>query len=279
MPTRKTGDRDDLSKGLTAARKSAGLSQYEAADRAGTYQSKIARVESGRTLPDEEFVSQLCAAYKTSVAERRRLVELARDVKAHSRRVVLHRNPAAFQQQVGRIQRQSALIRSFASIGLPGLLQTADYCRNLFLSREGVSPELAESGVRARLENQRILDDLSRKFVYVIVEGALGWAFGTPEVMASQMEHLTLATHRENVRIGVIPFGAWDPHLPLPLHGWEMYDLRLAIVGTITATALLDDPQDIATYVDMFERLEQLAVYDEKARIILASVAERYRQL
>ena len=265
--------------GLLAARKSAGLSQYEAADKAGTYQSKIARVESGRTLPDEEFVTALCNAYKTPAAERRHLIQLTRDVKAHSRRVVLHRNPAAFQQQIGRIQRQSALIRSFASIGLPGLLQTADYCRNVFLSREGASPELAESGTRARLENQRILDDLSRRFVYVIAEGALGWAFGTPEIMASQMEHLTLATNRENVRVGVIPFGAWDPHLPLPLHGWEMYDQRLAIVGTISATALLDDPQDIAAYVDMFEHLEQLAVYDEKARIILAGLAERYRRL
>jgi hypothetical protein len=67
--------------------------------------------------------------------------------------------------------------------------------------------------------------------------------------------------------------------LPVPLHGWEIYDQRLAIVGTITATALLDDPRDIAAYVDMFERLEQLAVYDKKARIILAGVAERYRRL
>lgn len=268
-----------MSEGLAAARKAAGLSQYEAADKAGTYQSKIARVESGRTLPDEDFVTQLCAAYKAPAAERRRLVELARDVRAHNRRVVLHRNPVAFQRQVGRIQRQSALIRSFASVGLPGLLQTADYCRNVFLSREGVSFELAESGARVRLDNQRILDDVSRSFVYVIAEGALSWAFGGPTLMAEQMEHLALATRRENVRVGVIPFGAWDPHLSLPLHGWEMYDQRLVIVGTITATALLDDPRDIATYVDMFERLEQLAAYDEKARAILAQVAERYRAM
>jgi hypothetical protein len=240
---------------------------------------KIARVELGRTLPDEEYVTQLCAAYRTPAAERRRLIELVRDVRAHNRRVVLHRNPAAFQRQVGRIQRQSALIRSFASIGLPGLLQTADYCRNLFLSREGVAPELAESGIRACLENQRILDDPRWKFIYLMVEGALGWAFGTPEVMADQMEHLVRATHRVNVRVGVIPFGAWDPHLTLPLHGWEMYDQRLAIVGTITATALLDEPRDIAAYVDMFERLEQLAVYDDEARAVFARVAERYQRL
>jgi transcriptional regulator with XRE-family HTH domain len=281
MPARQTGGRDQLSGGLVAARNAAGLSQYEAAERAGTYQSKIARVELGKTLPDEEYVAQLCTAYRTPAAERRRLIQLARDVKAGNRRVVLHRNVAAFQRQVGRIQAQSTLIRSFASIGVPGMLQTTEYAHNLFASRPGVTPERAAAGAKARIENQAILDERTaqRRFVYLMSEGALGWAFGGPEVMATQMDHIAQATHRRNARVGIIPFGAWAPDLPLPLHGWEMYDERLAIVGTITATALLDEPGDIATYLDMFQQLEQLAAYDDQAREILTQVAHRYRTM
>jgi transcriptional regulator with XRE-family HTH domain len=280
MPARGSGGQDELSRGLRAAREAAGLSQYEAADRAGTYQSKIARVELGRTLPDETYVRQLCNAYGTPPGETDRLVALARDVKAGSRRIIMHRNPVAFQRQIGRIERQSALVRSFTSIAIPGLLQTADYALNVFSARSGRTPE-AEAGARARLENQKILDDpkSSRRFVFLMAEGALGWALGSPELMAAQMDHIAEASHQRNARVGIIPFAAWDPTLPVPLNGWEMYDERLAIIGTITATAILDEPSDVAVYVEMFEKLEGLAVYDDQARDLLATLAERYRRL
>ncbi|MGI8814540.1 MAG: helical backbone metal receptor [Pseudonocardia sp.] len=66
---------------------------------------------------------------------------------------------------------------------------------------------------------------------------------------------------------------------PVPLNGWEMYDDRLVIVGTVTATATLDQPGDVAAYQAMFDKLERLAVYDDDARAILAQVANRYRAL
>jgi hypothetical protein len=73
--------------------------------------------------------------------------------------------------------------------------------------------------------------------------------------------------------------GRGIPDLALGLHGWEMYDLRLDIVGTITATALMDEPRDTAANTDMFGRLEEFAVYGDPARSTLVPVTARYSQL
>jgi hypothetical protein len=51
------------------------------------------------------------------------------------------------------------------------------------------------------------------------------------------------------------------------------------MLGTITATALLNEPRDIAAYTDLFDCLEELAVCGDRARLILAAVADRYRQV
>jgi len=57
---------------------------------------------------------------------------MARDVRAANRRVVLRREVAGFQAQIGRIERQSALVRAFSPTAIDGLLQTADYVRAVF---------------------------------------------------------------------------------------------------------------------------------------------------
>lgn len=69
----------------------------------------------------------------------------------------------------------------------------------------------------------------------LMTEGALGWSIGPPELMEAQMEHLAAATRRRNARVGIVAFGAWSPNIPLPLHGWKLYDERFVIAGTITS--------------------------------------------
>jgi transcriptional regulator with XRE-family HTH domain len=280
MARRQTGGQDKLSEGLRAARKAAGLaSTYAAATRTGKTQSMISRVESGATLPAPGLVKELCEAYGTRRDERDRLVSLAEDMRAGARRVIISKRPSV-QARIGRIQDQSALVRGFASIGLPGTLQTEDYALNLMSARGGRTPA-AIAAAEQRVKNQELLDEpgSARRWVYVLAEGALGWAFGDSEIMAAQMGHLIEATRRRNLRLGVVPFGAWDPDLPLPLNGWEMYDGRHVIVGTVSMTADLQQPAHLAAYVSMFERLERLAVYDDAARAILRGAADRYRAL
>jgi len=273
-----SGGRDELSRTLRGLRLAAGLTGKDAAEVSGLYPSKISRIERGRTVPSEDDVTLLARVYRASPADRRRLLEMARDVKAENRRVVFNRDLGGVQERFGRIEEQSALVRTFSPNVLPGLLQSPDYVRALFGPGQD-SEDTVEQGIAARLARQRILDDElnPRRFVILTTEGALGWAAGPPELMIDQVERILAATYRRNARVGIVPFGR--PARVFPLHSWDLYDQRAVIVGTTTATAMLTEPRDVATYVELTDELERLAVYGDEARDILNRVAERYRRL
>jgi len=95
--------------------------------------------------------------------------------------------------------------------------------------------------------------------------------------MLEQIERISTATYRTNARVGIIPFGR--PAQVAPLHSWDLYDQRFVVVGTLTNTAFLDQPLDVAQYVALTDAVEKLAIYDEPAREILRAVAERYRAM
>lgn len=278
MPDPTTGGRDALSRALRDVRVATGLSGKDAADAAGLSQSKVSRIERGRTVPSEEDVRLLASVYRLAPDERDRLVEMARDVKAENRRVVFNRDLGGYQERIGRIEQQSALIRSFSPGVVPGPLQSPGYVRALFDSGHD-SPQANDAGVAARLARQRILDDElnPRRFVFLTTEGALGWSAGSPELMIEQVERIIAATYRRNVRIGIVPFGR--PARIFPMHGWAVFDQRAVIVGTETATAILNEPADVATYVELTDEIEKLAVYDDEARAVLNRVVARYREL
>ncbi|MBV9315529.1 MAG: helix-turn-helix domain-containing protein [Pseudonocardia sp.] len=129
MPNRSTGGRDALSSGLLAARKATGRTAKDVAERIGYQPSKLSRIENGQQVPTEADVRTLTEEYQTPQAERQRLLNMARDVKAENRRVVSLRDPAAIQQRLGRIERDSNLVREFSPNIIPGLLQAPGYIR------------------------------------------------------------------------------------------------------------------------------------------------------
>lgn len=194
-----------------------------------------------------------------------------------TRRVVVRRDHATMQKQIRRVVEGSALVRTFSPIGIPGLLQTVDYVRALFTTGGEVTAA-DEAGAQQRIANQSVLtDDADRLFVTLMPEGSLGWALLPPSGMADQIEHIAALSQRRNMRIGIIPWGRACP--ALPLHSWESYDERAVITGSMTGTTVLTTRADVDAYLELFTTLEQLAVFGQQAREILARVADHYRNL
>jgi transcriptional regulator with XRE-family HTH domain len=249
----------------------------DAAKQAGISQSLIAKFEKGRQVPRPDQTEALCQAYHASPQDRRELIQLAEDLREGTRRVVIHRNHAAIQKQIRRVVESSTLVRTFSPIGIPGLLQTPDYVRALFTTGGQVTPA-DDAGAAQRIANQAVLtDDAGRRFVMLMPEASLGWALLPPGRMADQVEHIAAMGQHRNLCIGIIPWGRVSP--VLPLHSWEMYDERAVIAGSMTGTTVLTTRADVNAYLKLFAILEQLAVYGEKAREILARVADTYRSL
>jgi hypothetical protein len=202
-----------------------------------------------------------------------RLVQLATDLKAQNRRVVGHRNVPRFQWQINRLEEQSEHVATFQPTIVPGLLQTADYMRAVFST--GLAGAELEDAVAARLDRQRRLTDPARRFTQIITEGALLWCLGSHEVMAEQMDRIIEVSLLPNVQLGVIP--GMTPAQVLPLHGFDVYDERAAIVATIAATALMTDPQDVEAHTKMLEQLSEVAVYGDQARAVLVRLRDGYQ--
>ena len=267
---------DELSTILRQLRRDADLSGMEAARRAGFSQPKISRFETGRQVPTPDQIRTLARVYRAPAGVRRRLLELAGNLRAETKpaRAVLSHGAHHMQQRLARLDQASARIRSFVPTLVPGLLQIPDYTRAI--GSRDMAGEQLDQFVAARAERQAVLDT-DREFVMVLTEGALRWHIGSPAVMAAQLQHIAEQLNRANLRLGVVP---WTRPVRAPaLHNFDIYDARAVVVGTETATAIITDPRDVADYEARFAIYAELADYGAPARDALTRVADDYRGL
>ncbi len=269
-------DRDELSRSLYAARRAANLGQIEAAKRAGTSQNKISRVENGKGLLTEAEAAALLTAYGVHGDDRRRIMTLVDTARAGhiDSRVILQRGAHHFQERIRQLDEQSRMVRSFAPTAVLGILQSRAYARVVFTQR--MTEQQAAPSIESRMERHRMLDDPNRQWVLLQTEGALRWNLGGSAVMVEQIERITAAIDRANVRFGIIP---WQTAARvLSLHGFHLYDHRAVVVGTRSGTAIMGEG-DVPDYAALFDELMRLAVFDDKARTLLRRIADDYRSL
>lgn len=267
---------DWLSATLRDLRKAAGLSGMEAALRLDTSQRRISNIETGRFVPREDEARALATLYKASPAIRRDLLEAVRALRADAprARVVMARGAWRMQRRIAQVEAASARIRVFHCAIVVGLAQTAAYARAVFSDGGEITGEDLDRCVAERLQRQRILDS-GRDITLLMTEGALRWQAGGPAVMAEQLNHIADVSKRAGVRVGVIPWTT--PVGVFPLHGFSVYDSRVAMVGTRVATAFLTDPQDVTEHEKLFGELEALAAWDAAARDHFARIAADFR--
>lgn len=274
------GARSRLAAALRDARSLAGLSGAEAGRRAGMSQSKVSKIERGFLLPTVDDVAALSRAFDLDAGQRDDLVGIASALREESSaKVVLARGASEMQRRIGRLESASTTLRSFSLSMVIGLLQTPAYVRCVFdvPNSQLRAAEDIDAAVAARADRQRVLADASKRFVLIMTEGALRWQAGSPDLMAEQVDFIAKVARRRNVRIGLIPWT--KPVTVFPLHNFHLYDEDAAVVGTQTATATMTGAADVATYVELFAKLEAAAVFGRSLQTHLTRIADDYRQL
>ncbi|MGH3287115.1 MAG: helix-turn-helix domain-containing protein [Streptosporangiaceae bacterium] len=269
---------DWLSATLRDLRQAAGLSGMEAARRLGTSQRRISNIETGRFVPRDDEIQAFADHYRASRATRRQLLEVVRDLRAEppKARVVMARGAWKMQRRIARVEAASSRIRAFHCAIVLGLVQTPAYARAVFSDGGDITGEDLERCVSERLDRQRILSS-GQDITLLMTEGALRWQASGPAVMAEQLDHIAMISHRPGVRVGVIPWTT--PAGVFPLHGFTVYDSRAVIIGTRVATAFLTDSQDVAEHEKLLGELEALAAWDAAARDHLGRIAADFRAL
>lgn len=152
---------------------------------------------------------------------------------------------------------------------IPGMLQIPDYARHVFARHSGLmhSPRDTEDAVRSRIQRQEGLYQRGRKYRIMMWEGALRSLVCPPSVLASQLHHLAGAIGLDTVELGVVPFSA---SLKIfPGNSFWIYDERLAIVEDWHAELWIDDADSVATYLRVWNTLQESAVYGADAHNII----------
>jgi transcriptional regulator with XRE-family HTH domain len=267
---------------LTQLRLDAQLSARELGEAFDWSQSKVSKIENGRTGPAVADVRRWLdhPAINTTAEQRSELLELAADISTQAKawREV---NEQAFDQQQNRRAERDTEADGFAffqSEVVPGLLQTPEYARRVLEVQSQVPAAGLPAAVLARLNRQAVLFDESKQLDFVITEAALRWRPGTISVTLAQLDRVASVASLPNVSVGVVPWPAQA--IAKPLHSFVIVrypDAPEVQVETLTAELTITEPDDVALYEEMFQHQRSHAVYDAQLDELLKTIAAGLR--
>lgn len=179
--------------------------------------STIASYEQGRRVPPPRFIE---------LAD-----ELlgARGVLTEMKEEVARAQFPPFFRDAARLERQAVEVHVFASLAVPGLLQSAEYARaTCELWRPLLDEDVVEERVTARIARQEVFSSRPAPTLsFVVEEAVLHKRVGGEAVWRGQLEQVLLVGHMRNVEIQVMPMSRGE-HAGLggPFTLMEMRDGR-----------------------------------------------------
>jgi transcriptional regulator with XRE-family HTH domain len=264
---------------LQRRREATGMSREEVARQLEWSTSTLFRIETGRNRPQPGNVRMLLELYGVTGPERDGLIQLTREARQpgwwHSFRDVL---PNPYEVYIG-LETGAASIRNFEPVVVPGLLQTADYAREIF--RNGpieLDPDGVERLLEVRVARQQILarDDRPRLWA-VIDEAVIHRIVGGTEVMRGQLRHLADAAQQGKTTIQVVPYragahaGTTGPFVILDFE--EPTDPAMVYVETLAGDIYLEERSDVNRYTLAFDRLVAAALHPDESVQLIEQVA------
>src|SRR5882757_5230580 len=191
---------------LRALRELAGLKGDEAAKRLKWSNSKLSRIELGRSPVTPADVAKLLELYGVTDQERQdELVKLNREAKRNGWWQLYSDIP--YSTYIG-LEAEAKTLLTYQHV-IPGLLQTEAYAEAI--NRETLTnptDDALEQQLEVRMQRQGILTrpDEPLELRAVLDEAALSRLVGGKEVMKTQLQTLLKLSTRQNIIIQVIPF-------------------------------------------------------------------------
>ncbi|WP_280266382.1 helix-turn-helix domain-containing protein [Nocardia wallacei] len=284
--------RRQLGRILREARQGIGLTIEKAAPLIELSKSGLQRLEAGEVARIRiRDIQALCELYEMSTEETDRAVELAKQAQVKSWYTAFGGlySDSTFNMYVGLTESAEHLIVYHEIV--PGLLQTADYAREVISAYfQGNDPDDIDRRVELRMKRQAIV---SRKAAPVrlevlLHESALHRVVGNPRIMAAQLRHLAENSKRDNVSLRILPFSAgviWG----LPAERFVILDFGTDAKGKPVEPPLvylegsagtndlyLEKADDVRRYHGLASAIRDASLDESKSRDLLRQVARRY---
>ncbi|MGW0535942.1 helix-turn-helix domain-containing protein [Streptomyces sp. NPDC003032] len=272
-----TGRQLRLGAELRKLRERAGLTSTAASQLLGMKQAQVSNMETGRVGVSAERVRTLACHYACSD---KALVEAIADMTGDRKRGWWEEYrellPAGLLD-LAEVEHHATRLRTAITVHIPGLLQTADHARELFLQ---VVPEFpppdVEHRVSFRIKRQTVLfRDPPTPYQAIIHEAALRMQFGGPDVTKRQLQHLLDMSERDHITVKVIPFAAGS----FPGSGQSLFysSGHVAQLDTVHLdqshgpTFLYAEAQ-LEMYRVLLDRLESVALDDTRSRDLIQNL-------
>jgi len=268
---------------LRALRALAGFTSRQAADLVGWHQSKVSRIETGRSGVRPADVRLLLDAYAVRDTELRELLVVLAGSDDNGRQHWWHAYrgllPSTYSDFIS-LESQAGAMRTLENSVVPGLLQTREYAREVTRAAVDGAPDgKVDALVRVRLARQDVLcSDTPLQLSAVLDEAVLRRTVGGPDVMARQLQRLGEAARLPHVRIQVLPFGA-GAHAgvtgPFVIFSFpNRSDLNVVVIDHLTSSLHLERKEDLQAYSEAFSSLQIHALSPEDTLDFIAGLAD-----
>lgn len=268
---------------LRALRTRAGLTSGEAARRVGWHQSKVSRIETGRSGVRPADVRLLLDAYDVRDPELLELLVVlaGSDGDGRHRWWNAYRGllPPTYRDFIS-LESQASAMRTLENSVVPGLLQTPEYAREVTRAAlDGLPDDKVDALVEVRLARQDVLRSKTPlRLSAVLDEGVLRRSVGGPGVMARQLRCLRDAARLPHVRIQVLPFGV-GAHVgvtgPFVMFSFSTTsDLDVVVLDHLTNSLYLEREEDLQAYTEAFNSLQVHALSPKESLDFIAGLAD-----
>jgi transcriptional regulator with XRE-family HTH domain len=263
--------RQALTQRLRELRRRSGATGAEFAAQLGDGwgQPKVSKIETGKQLPTTDDVSAWAAATNADPDELLDLLDHARIEYASFReRYTDLAGADQLQDAIAAAEIAATRIAYYDPMLIPGILQTADYARELLHlpsgpAQSGATDEEINRMIASRIRRQAVLYEPGRDITLLVGEAGVRTRVAPPATMRAQLDHLArLAESLTTAIIGIVPFTAQAPIATL--NGWGITD-DLVTVETDAGNVEIADPEHVQRYWHHTRLLLDVAITGEDA--------------
>jgi transcriptional regulator with XRE-family HTH domain len=250
-------------------RNAAGLSQEQLGQRIGYSGALVGKVETGDRAPSLDFAEGCDRALPTADGLFGRLYGLARHWAGGY--------PSWFTEWV-EAERRAVSLHTWEALLVPGLLQTPDYARALFLAWHAAdSDDQLDQLVNARIERHAIFQAADPPSLWAVLdERVLTRRIGTAQTMHDQLIRLLDVSDRSKITIQVIPADA-GAHVGL-LGAFSIAAFAnapgIVYLESPDQGQIMERPSVVAKISEIFDRLRAEALPRGASRDLIRKVAE-----
>ncbi|WP_433267918.1 helix-turn-helix domain-containing protein [Actinosynnema sp. CS-041913] len=262
---------------LRKLRAATGLSTDAAGDAVGMSGSKISRIETSGIGIYLDDLEKLLDLYDVTRAERAELLDLARHAEERGLLRINNENLPEDWQTWADFEDEASTLLNYEPLGIPGLLQTAEYAQALIRATgHALSEGEIDALVASRLARRCLLSRSEPLRLHTIIEqAALERPFGEPGAHARQIRHIADTAQMPNVTVQVIPTeaslhaGLSGPFVILEYDD----DPSLILLENKITSLFLDEYDQIETFEMAWDAIVKLAYSVEETAEFLKRLA------